>query len=48
MDGILGICAMGDTTYLLHGAYNSTPGALYELAVYLKSSALFSGTSASQ
>lgn len=36
MDGILGICALGDTTYLLHGAYNSTPGALYELSVYIK------------
>jgi len=34
MDGILGICALDGITYLLHGAYNSTPGALYELAVF--------------
>ena len=34
MDGILGICASGDRTYLLHGTWNATPGALYELTIF--------------
>ena len=34
MDGILGICTTGSTTYLLHGAWNTTPGALYGLSVF--------------
>ena len=34
MDGILGICASGDDTYLLHGTWNATPGALYELSIF--------------
>ncbi|MFH1532097.1 MAG: hypothetical protein ABIK09_15335 [Pseudomonadota bacterium] len=39
MDGILGICATADGTYLLHGAWNSAPGALYQLSVFKDRSA---------
>ncbi len=34
MDGILGICTTGTDTYLLHGTWNATPGALYELSIF--------------